>query len=380
MPGDPGFRANQNFAQSTQKSWIRRYGGSGPNAGDGGSSIHNYTFGQDIGIDTTLRRWPLNPIDKARFLVFRNTTTGEVWKITGDANYREYAGISRNPQFDGKAEQVWEKDGKAMLPVGHEDVEIRDFLMPDIDSAFGTEDQDVIPQVATKQFTFPAATAITAAVDNVAGYAIGTTVLQIDTISVGFALTKGATISITTGGQARYYLIKSIDYTQPTAAGTDALVTLAWGLSFAVVNNDVITTAHAADAPIYFPWDSEFFGMLKEIERAVQQDADGGGAGVTDADVLPIVAFAAGGIANTTIAIVPAGNSTDPFTHTGTARGGIGIQLGDALATGDVLFLTAKFYDRIIRTFTIGKAGSAGAARTGTDEGEFSEIKVELKC
>ena len=362
---DPAYRYNQDFTQTTPKTWIRKWGSFKDL--DGGSEIHTVQFGADIGIAAVNPRWPSHPNDDAGYLVYVSAEK-TVSKITGDGNYKEYLGITLNPQFSTGTERVAEKNMKVMIPVGSEAVEYNDFLMPDIDSVLSLQATDVIPQRAIKQWVFQAHTAITAAVDNVAGYAAGTTVIQIDTISVAFALRPGQTISITTGGVAYYYLIKSINYALPTAAGTDAIITLAWGLQIAVVNNDAITTAHVASAPIYIPYDSEMHGMLKEIVNTVQFDAS-----AADADILPVVAFAAGGIAANTVAIVPSGG----FTHPGGARAGIGLQLGTVLDTGDRITLTAYFYDRIIRTFTVGKADESGTARVSTTS--YSEVRTSLK-
>jgi hypothetical protein len=289
--------------------------------------------------------------------------------ITGDTNYRDYTGVTTNPQFEDKREQVMEKNAKVMLPVGHEAVQARDYVMPDIDSLFSTHALDVIPQVETYQWVFQAHTAITAAVNLLAGYAVGSMQILIDTISVAYALRPGHTISITTGGTAYYYLIKDVDYTVGAAAGADCLLTLAWPIAtVALVNNDVITTAHAADAPIYFPFDSPFYEMLKEIELCVQFDVS-----VPDADVLPVVAYAAGGIAVDTVAMIPSGG----LTHPGSARGNIGLMLGTALVAGDSITLTAKFYDKVVRSFTVGRAEMDANVRTsGT---VWDETLVALK-
>jgi hypothetical protein len=353
---------------TTQKNWVLR-----PAWESGGSQLHNYTFDSDIGIDPTPPRFPLNPNDRARYLVY-DSGPDRVDLMTA-ANYRLYKGVTLNPEKVGKPEQVMEKNAKALIPVGSEAVQNGDFTMTDINPQYGDVGTDQIPQRIPKQWRYRAATAITAAIDNVAGYAIGATVLQIDTISTGFALRPGRTISITTGGTARYYLIESIDYTLPTAAGTDAIITLAWGLSVAVVNNDVITTAHAASAPIFFNWHSEFSENLHSIENAQQLDVSVGPP--MTALELPVVDFNPAGIAAGTIAIVPSG-AGGVYSHPGGARGGVGIQLGNALASADVVELEAWFYDKIIRQQTIGQAAGDGAARTSATEAD--EVKTELKC
>lgn len=347
---------------ATMEAWVKRKPWM-----DGGSQIHNYQFAVDIGIDTTLRRFPLNPIDRSRFIVY---WSGEnIVRPMVPAHVDDYKGITVNPGFAGRNEQVMEKNAVAMLPVGHEAVVNGDFVMPEVESAFATGDLDVIPQVYKKQWIFQAHTAITAAVNLLAGYAAGTTQILIDTISVAFALRPGETISITTGGVAAYYLISAIDYNVGAGAGADALITLAWPLTAAIINNDVITTAHVASQPIYFPWDTEWYQNIKDIETCVQFDAS-----VPDADMLPVVAFAAAGIAANTVAIVPSGG----FTHPGGARGGVGLQLGTVLDSGDQITLTAYFYDKIIRQRTVGFAQKTGIARTSATVAEL--IPVELKC
>jgi hypothetical protein len=111
---------------------------------------------------------------------------------------------------------------------------------------------------------------------------------------------------------------------------------------------------------------------LFSIEMAVQNDAT-----VPDADILPVVVFNAAGIAANTVAIVPSG-AGGVFTHPGGARGGVGLQLGTVLDTGDILFLTAYFYDKIIRQRTIGFAQQSGGVRTAATVA--TTVAVELKC
>ena len=355
------YNADRFGLPETQEHWIKRYPWR-----EGGAQLHTYIFGESIGLDPNPPRFPLNPNDVSRLLT--RWSAADTVRVMTSAFIDHYKGITMEPKLVGSRAQVVEKNAKVILPLGSENVTNEDFVMCDDNPQFGELGTDVIPQYYTKQWTFAAHTAITAAVDLLAGYVAGTTVIQIDTISVAFALNIGQTISITTGGVAAYYLIKDINYALPTAAGTDAIITLAWGLAAAIVNNDVISTVHIASQPIYFQFGTEFYENLKEIELCVQHDVS-----IPDADVLPIVAYAAAGIAANTVAIVPSGG----FTHPGGARGGIGLQLGTVLDTGDIVVLTARFYDKIIRQRTVGFAATSGTARTSATA--TSQIKVELK-
>ena len=358
----------------SQSPWIKRYPWR-----DGGSQLFNYTFQNAIGIDPAPPRFPLNPNDTSRHIVrwigpmtiLTGWTSGTVDLITADT-VDQYKGITMNPGIANKAEQVVEKNAIVMMPVGSEAVVSGDFVQADQASAFGTVDLDVIPQRYMKQWVKAIGTTVTAAVNLVAGYPIGTTVIEIDTIAAAFSLQNGQTIMITTAGVGSYYLIRNIAYIAGTA-GAGAIVTLAWPITTALIDNDVITNVHAANAPMYFEWDSEFYENLLSIDACVQ--TTGAGAAV----YAPIVPFAAGGIAVTQVAIVPSGaGGIGLFTHPGGARGGIGIQLGTIMNAGDVLILKAHFYDKHIRQRTIGFAENDGAARTSATVAD--EVPVELKC
>jgi len=349
-------------ATQTQVAFVKKYPWR-----DGGSQLFAYFASVNLGIDPNNVRFPLNPNDFSRVIV-RWSAAESVSNMTAAAT-DWYKGITFEPKFAGQTLQVVEKNAILRMPVGSRAVVHGDFVMPDKYSIFNAFDTDVIPQVFKKQWFHATATTITSAVNLLAGYVAGSTVILVDTINIAFAMRPGQTIMITTGGVGYYYLIADIDYNVGGMAGADALVTLAWGLQVAAVDNDVITTVHAANAPIYFQWDSEWYENLFAIESAVQNDAS-----VPDADMLPVVAFVAGGIAANSIAIVPSG----AFTHPGGARGGIGIQLGTILDTGDVLFLTAYFYDKLIRQRTIGYAQQSGGVRTAATTA--TTVAVELKC
>jgi len=351
----------------TQSSWVKRFPWR-----DGGSQLFNYQFLASIGIDPAPPRWPLQPNDLSRFIVYWAGPNQVLQMPATNPNVDLYKGITMNPQFINGFEEVVEKNAIVLMPVGSEAVVNGDYVQPDQNSVFATQDLDVVPQRYKKQWIKAIGTTVTAAVNLVAGYAVGSTVIDIDTINIAFALMAGQTIMITTGGVGSYYLIKSIVY--PVAgAGATATITLAWGVTTALINNDVITNVHAASAPIYFEWDTEFYEKLLSIESCVVNDAT-----VPDADYCPIVAFAAGGIVAGACAIVPSGaGAVGIFTHPGGARGGIGIQLGTIMDTGDILVLTAYFYDKHIRQRTIGYAEQSGAARTAATAA--TEIRVELK-
>jgi hypothetical protein len=352
-------------AQQTQLPFVKKYPWR-----DGGSQLFAYIAGVNLGIDPNNPRFPLNPNDFSRVIV-RWTGPETVANMTSAATDL-YKGITLEPKFAGQTLQVVEKNAILRMPVGSRAVVNGDFVMPDKYSAFAAFDTDVIPQVFKKQWFHAAHTAITAAVNLAAGYAAGTTQILIDTISVAFAIRPGMTISINTGAVLSYYLIADVDYNVAAFLGADALITLAWPLAVAVVNNDVISTVHIASLPIFFQWDSEWYENLFSIETCVVNDAS-----VPDADILPVVAFNAAGIAATTVAIVPSG-AGGVFTHPGGARGGVGLQLGDVLATGDVVHLTAYFYDKMIRQRTIGFAQQSGGVRTAATVA--TTVAVELKC
>ena len=337
---------------------------------DGGSQLFSYIAGANFGIDPNNPRFPLNPNDFSR--VIAQWSAAETVIPMTAAGTDLYKGISMEPKFMNGNFAVVEKNAILRMPVGSRAVTHGDFVMPDKYSVFAAFDTDVIPQVFKKQWFHAAHTAITAAVNLLAGYAVGTTQILIDTISVAFAIRPGMTISITTGAVVNYYLIADVDYNVAAFLGADALITLAWPLNLAVINNDVISTVHIASMPIFFQWDSEWYENLFSIETCVVQDVS-----VPDADINPVVAFNAAGIAVDTVAIVPSG-AGGVFTHPGGARGGVGLQVGSVLATGDVVFLTAYFYDKVIRQRTIGYAQQSGAVRTSATVA--TTVAVELKC
>ena len=366
---DPGYYYNQDFTMSTPKSWVKKWCWR-----DGGSQIHNYTFSTNIGIAAVNPRWPLQPNDAAGQLVFMSAAE-IVTMISNDDNYNDYAGVVVNPQFAGHNEQVMEKNAVVMLPVGSEAVQFNDFVMPDCDTAFATAHLDVIPQRQLKQWVHHAHTAVTANVNLIVGYPVGSSQIIINTIAPVFALRPGMTINITKAadGLAYFYLIKDIAYIAGTA-GAGAVITLAWPIVTTVLTNaDAITTQHVAGDVIFFQHDSEFYENLHSIATCIQGDES-----AANADSLPVVAYVQAGIAVTTCAIVPSGAGT-LHTHPGGARGGVGIQFGDALDTGDVVTLTAWFYDKLIRPKTVGKAVQSQAT-TRTSAILASETKVELKC
>jgi hypothetical protein len=284
----------------------------------------------------------------------------------------KYKGITMEPKFANQTFQVAEKNAILRMPVGSRAVVHGDFVMADQTSAFGTGDLDVVPQIYKKQWIKAIGTTVTAAVNLLAGYVVGSTVIAIDTIAAAFSLMAGQTIMITTGGVGSYYLIQSIAYIAGTA-GAGAIITLAWGVTTALIDNDVITNVHAANAPMYFEWETEFYENLFAIESCLH--VTGAGAAV----YAPIAAFAAGGIGATNVAIVPSGaGGIGLFTHPGGARGGIGLQLGTIVNAGDILILTAYFYDKNIRQRTIGFAQQSGAVRTSATVA--TTVAVELKC
>jgi hypothetical protein len=350
----------------TQSSWVKRFPWR-----DGGSQLFNYQFLASIGIDPAPPRWPLQPNDLSRFVVYWAGPNQVLQMPATNPNVDLYKGITMNPQFINGFEEVVEKNAILMMPVGSEAVVHGDYVQPDRNSVFATQDLDVVPQRFKKQWIKAIGTTVTAAVNLLAGYAVGSTVIEIDTIAAAFSLMAGQTIMITTGGVGSYYLIKSIAYIAGTA-GAGAFITLAWGVTTALINNDVITNVHAANAPMYFEWDTEFYENLLSIESRFH--VTGAGAAV----YAPIAAFAAGGIGATNVAIVPSGaGGVALFTHPGGARGGIGLQLGTIVNAGDILILTAYFYDKHIRQRTIGYAEQSGAARTAATAA--TEIRVELK-
>jgi len=364
---DP-FRPNQDNTMKTQPDWIRRF----PRK----ESSTSYIAATALGLDANPPRWPLRPRDVDGLFVYMSAA--DTVSLLTSALYDQYHGITMNPKLIGQRCELVKKDAEVMLQVGEEAVQFGDFVMPDPFPAFAATDSqhDVVPQTQLKQWTFFAHTAQTAAVNLIAGYPVGTTQFLVDTIAVAaFGLRPGQTISITKAadGLVYYYLISAINYNVGAMLGADALITLAWPIiNTALTNNDVVTTAHLADAPIFFEHDSEFYENLQRIGKCVQLDQV-----AVDADLLPVVAYVQAGIAATTVAVVPSG-AGGVHTHPGGARGGVGLQLGDALLTGDAIHLNAWFYDKIIRVKTVGQARDSGIARTSATVA--ARVTVEVKC
>jgi len=355
MPFDP-YRVNVKFDQSSQKNWVIKNGFR--------EHWRNYMAQVDIGKDINPPRWPARPLDKGGFFIY--LAAAQTMNICKAANYRKYAGIVMNSVFKDDWESCWETGGEAQFPVGSEAVTFGHMVMPDWNPQYGDYGTDVVRQWVVKPWAQRIKTAVTAAVNLTTGYAIGSTVISVDAISGVWGLQAGDTISITTGGTARYYLIKSISY----LTSATALITLANPVYFALVDNDVITTAHAADAPVFLPADSPLFGKLKAILNA-KYTVDAGGGGTTTT------------VFNQIETVVPptAGVSVVPGTSLGFSEtGGVGVYVHTALTTSAALLdIIAQFYDDQIYPFTIGKAVTSGVVRTGIEEGSFASVLVVMK-
>jgi hypothetical protein len=271
------------------------------------------------------------------------------------ANFKKYAGLLVNPVFSGNWEQVWEKAGDVLLPIGSVAVTFNHMVMCDPYPAFGDYGTDVVRQWVDKAYVFTHKTAITAAVNLVAGYTAGATTIAIDTVSSNYGLQVGDTIGINAGAQ--YNVIKKITYLTVNTA----IVELGFGLTIGAADNEVITTAHAADAPLYFDPNGELFGNLREITSARFLDFS---AGTTVFNA--IEAGSGAPAAGVTLAAV-AGQD-----------GAGGVRCHTALATGDALFVLGKFFDDLIRPETVGKATESKAARTSATV--YNTAHIELKC
>jgi hypothetical protein len=291
--------------------------------------------------------------------------TKEVDIMTHD-HYREYQGWTLNPQYANNQEIIMRKNAYVRATVGHEPVLFGHMVMSDPAPAFGNEAVDVVQQYELKKFTFLEKTAVTAAVDLLAGYVAGTTVIHADTVAGGYGLQEGDTISITTAAVAYYYLIESIVYDPLILAGTEVDITLAWGLQVAAVDNDVITTGHVANAPRFFPKWTEFFANAKLIKNAKWFDASGPGTTVFQIIDAPNTVPTAG------VSLVP-GN----FGGVANEDHFIGVFILQALATGDMIELWLEFFDDLIRLHTIGQSLTSGAIRTSATVA--NDVSVELR-
>jgi hypothetical protein len=360
MAVDP-YRMDYDPLNTTQPSWIRK----DPRlASDMGSTIHRYQYIGNIGIDPTARRWPLRPLDLSGMTVYMTADRG-ISVMTHD-NYMKYSGITLNPQFDQGWEQILEKNAEVIMPVGHEIVVRNHMVQCDDLPAFTNDATDVVRQHIAKPYMIAIKTAVTAAVNLVAGYAAGISLIAVDTIAGAFGLQVGDTISITTGGILAYYLIRRIGYIAGTA-GAGANIELAWPLSVACVNNDVISTQQLANAPIFFPADSEYFEAGKEILNCIWRDQSG-----------PTYTFE---LINPAGVVPPAAGVSLVQANFGAANaeGFLGIYHFAQLDAGDILHLLIEFFDDVIRPQTVGKASTSQATiRTSATVAATSVI--ELKC
>jgi hypothetical protein len=347
-PLDDPYRLNVNWDETTQMSWIIRR--------PLDETIHNYKASGNLGFDTVNRRWPKRPIDKSGFLT-AFVAEQEVEVLT-KSNWENYAGILLRPVEDESFEQVWEKDGEAQFYVGSEQVRYGRMVMPDPNPQYADEGTDVVQQFLTKTFTFVAKTTITAAIIAGAGYAAGVKVIQVDTVSANYGLQVGDTIKI---GSTYFGLIEKIVY----ATATTATITLAFGLQAAVAGAAAVTTAHAADAPIFFPRYLDLFGNVKELLNAKLLTESTGTIACAFQAIETVVPPVAG------VSIVPA-------SYGGLSKaGGIGVYVHTALVAGNVLELVAHFFDDLVRPWTVGRAGTSGAARVSATSA--TRVDVEIK-